>query len=289
MRSSALRRLAVSVALAVAFSFGAGAARSDEAPGGRVTPPATLLSSTPQTVAAAPALRRLRPEIIATYPHDPTAFTQGLLLHGGFLYESTGNYGQSTLRRVEPESGKVAAQVALPANLFGEGLALAGDKLIQLTWREGVALVYDLSRFEKVGQVSYTGEGWGLCFDGQWLVMSDGSDRLTFRDPATLAVWRRLPVRMEGRPVMRLNELECVGDSVYANVWGDTYIVEVDKGSGNVRSRIEASGLLSPEERAHVGPEAVLNGIAYDAASDTFLLTGKDWPKLFRVKLVAEH
>lgn len=283
MRSSALRRLAVwTLAAAVAHPLASDVARCEGvAVAGSPAPIAT--------VGAPPALRRLRPEIIATYSHDPTAFTQGLLLHGGFLFESTGNYGRSTLRKVEVESGKVLSRVELPANLFGEGLALAGDKLVQLTWREGVALVYDLSRFEKVGQINYTGEGWGLCFDGQWLVMSDGSDQLFFRDPATLAIWRRLPVRMEGRPVMRLNELECVGESIYANVWGDTYIVEVDKGTGAVRSRVDASQLLTPEERQSVGPDGVLNGIAYDGENGTFLITGKNWPKIFRVRFAAEH
>ena len=280
MRSSALRRLAVwTLAVAIAHPIVEGVARAEDAP----------VAGSPGPTPSAPALRRLRPEVIATYPHDPTAFTQGLLLHGGLLFESTGNYGHSTLRKVEVESGKVLSRVELPANLFGEGLALAGDKLIQLTWREEVALVYDLSRFEKVGQVAYMGEGWGLCFDGQWLVMSDGSDQLFFRDPGTLAIWRRLPVRMEGRPVMRLNELECVGDSIYANVWGSTYIVEVDKATGTVRSRIDAAQLLTPEERQRVGPDGVLNGIAYDAETETFLITGKNWPKLFRVRFAAEH
>ena len=275
--------LAERIILALALVLPIAAARAD----------GPLAQTAPQTPAAlsasAPAARRLRTEVLATYPHDTGAFTQGLLLHEGFLYESAGNYGSSTLRKVEVESGKVARRLELPPQLFGEGLALVGKELVQLTWREGAALVYDLSSFEKIRQLSYTGEGWGLCFDGQWLIMSDGSDHLFVRDPKTLATWRRVPVTLDGRPLGQLNELECVGDSVYANVWNTDSIVEIDKQSGAVRSLIDAAGLLSPAERASLHPHAVLNGIARDAATDTFLVTGKFWPKLFRVKFAAEH
>jgi glutaminyl-peptide cyclotransferase len=228
----------------------------------------------------------LRTEVLQSYPHDPEAFTQGLLLHDGALYESTGLYGHSSLRQVELATGAVGRRVDLPPNLFGEGLALAGGTLVQLTWREGVAPTYALESFARNGQFTYGGEGWGLCFDGTQFIQSDGSHRLTFRDPTTFAVTRQLAVTMQGQPVTALNELECVGDSVYANIWLTDRIVEIAKLNGIVRATIDASGLLSPTERAGLAREAILNGIAYDAADHTFLVTGKLWPKLFRVRFV---
>lgn len=228
----------------------------------------------------------LHTEVLQSYPHDPDAFTQGLLLHEGALYESTGLYGRSSLRKVELATGIVQRRVDLPPDQFGEGLALAGGTLVQLTWREGVAPTYALATFVKNGQFAYGGEGWGLCFDGTQFVQSDGSNRLTFRDATTFAVTRQLAVTMQGQPVTALNELECVGDSVYANIWLTDRIVEIAKLNGLVRATIDASALLSPAERGALGHEAILNGIAYDAADKTFLLTGKLWPKLFRVRFV---
>ena len=228
----------------------------------------------------------LRADVLQSYPHDAGAFTQGLLLHDGRLYESTGLYGRSSLRQVELATGKVLRQVDLPSNQFGEGLALAGDTLVQLTWREGVAPKYDLATFARNGQFTYAGEGWGLCFDGTQFIQSDGTHRLTFRDPQTFAVTRQLAVTLEGQPVTALNELECVGDSVYANIWLTDRIVEIAKLNGLVEATIDASGLLSAEERRGLSQEAILNGIAYDPADGTFLLTGKLWPKLFRVRFV---
>jgi glutaminyl-peptide cyclotransferase len=228
----------------------------------------------------------LRTEVLQSYPHDPDAFTQGLLLHDGALYESTGLYGHSSLRQVELATGNVVRRVDLPPALFGEGLALAGGTLVQLTWREGVAPTYALESFARNGQFTYGGEGWGLCFDGTQFIQSDGSHRLTFRDPTTFAITRQLAVTMQGQPVTALNELECVGDSVYANIWLTDRIVEIAKLNGIVRATIDASGLLSAAERAALTHEAILNGIAYDAADRTFLLTGKLWPKLFRVRFV---
>jgi len=233
-----------------------------------------------------PAL--LRAEVLESYPHDPEAFTQGLLLHDGALYESTGLYGHSSVRKVELATGKVLQRVDLPPNLFGEGLALVGDKLVQLTWREDVAPTYDLASLARSGQFTYSGEGWGLCFDGTQLIQSDGSNRLTFRDPATFAVTRQLAVTLQEKPVTQLNELECVGDRVYANIWMTDRVVEIGKLNGAVRAVIDASGLLSPAERAARGSDAILNGIAYDPANDTFLLTGKLWPKVFRVRFVPQ-
>lgn len=243
--------------------------------------------------AASPTVERLGLKIISTFPHDPTAFTQGLLLNGGRLYESTGIYGSSTVRRVDPGNGEVQQSVAVNSAYFAEGLALvpdsapgtSGDRLIQLTWRAGIALVYELESLNTIGTFSYTGEGWGLCYDAgrQRLVMSDGSSRLTLRNPITFAKTGTLKVTLEGSARDRLNELECVGDVIYANVWQSNSIVRIDANTGVVNGVIDASNLLSRSEAA--GAE-VLNGIAHDPAHGTLLLTGKQWPKLFEVELV---
>jgi glutamine cyclotransferase len=231
---------------------------------------------------AAPA-ERLKVQVLSVRPHDPQSFTQGLVWSRGKLYESAGMYGASSLREVDAATGAVRRRLDVPPGFFAEGLALVGDRLIQLTWREGSAFVYSVASFERVAELRYEGEGWGLCFDGRRLVMSDGSDRLTFRDPRTLAATGRVAVRLDGRPLPQLNELECVGREVYANVWQSDEIVRIDPESGRVTAVIAAGGLLAPEERAKAD---VLNGIAYDAAKKTFLITGKLWPKLFEVRFV---
>lgn len=245
-----------------------------------------LVALAPAAPAAPPA--RLRAEVVEVYPHDPGAYTQGLVLHDGKLYESTGLYGRSSLREVELATGKVLHRVDLPPSLFGEGLALQDRRLVQLTWREGVALTYDLATLAQTGEIKYSGEGWGLCFDGAQFIETDGSQRLIFRDPATFAVVRQVAVAEDGRQVTALNELECAGDEVYANVWFTDRILAVAKSSGNVRAVVDASGLLSTAERAALSSDAVLNGIAADPANGTFLITGKRWPKLFRVRFVPE-
>jgi len=252
-----------------------------------VPPPAPAAAS-PAPAAPAAIIERLVPKVLAVHPHDPTCYTQGLLWQGGALYESCGQYGQSSLRRVDPASGEVRQRAAVPDADFAEGLALVGEKLLQLTWREGVALVYDRKSLAKTGQFPYTGEGWGLCYDGKRLVMSDGSDRLTLRDPQTFAVITgsgggELKVTREGVPVERLNELECVGAAIYANVWQTDEILKIDAATGRVEASIDASGLLSPQERAKAD---VLNGIAWNPETRRFWITGKDWPKMFEVEFV---
>jgi MYXO-CTERM domain-containing protein len=222
----------------------------------------------------------VRPEVLATYPHDPGAFTQGLLLHDGKLYESTGLLGRSSLRRVALSSGVVEKSIDLASDVFGEGLTLVGDRFIQLTWQNHVAYSYDLD-FAAVGRFDYTGEGWGLCYDGQRLVMSDGSSRLFFRNPTTFAVIGDVEVHDANGPVANLNELECVGSLVFANVWQTNRIVRIDPTSGDVLHGIDASGLLSSNEAAGAD---VLNGIAFDPATTHFYITGKLWPKLFEVR-----
>lgn len=243
-------------------------------------------------VACQGAPKTLVPEVLASYPHDSGAFTQGLVWDGGRLFESTGLNGRSTLREVALESGEVIRQLALDERYFAEGLALVGDKLYQLTWRAGEAFRYDAETFDLETTYRYDTEGWGLCFDGRDLYMTDGSARLFRRDPESFAVTRTVVVRAQedGReaPVTNLNELECVGNYVYANVWLSDTIVKIDKASGRVVATVDASGLLTPEERAGLENGAVLNGIAYNPESDTFYLTGKLWPKLFEVRFVSQ-
>jgi len=222
-------------------------------------------------------------EIVAEYPHDPEAFTQGLLFADGRLYESTGNYGSSELREVEIETGRVLRRVALPGELFGEGLAKTGDRLIQLTWREQRALVWDLATLQRTGEHAYRGEGWGLTGDGERLFQSDGSHRLRLRDPESFAEIGVLAVHDGERPVSALNELEWAGGRIYANRWMVDEIAVIDPETGQLVARIDASGLLTPAEGMRAD---VLNGIAWDPDRELFYLTGKYWPKLFAVRWI---
>jgi glutaminyl-peptide cyclotransferase len=234
-----------------------------------------------QAPSAASTPLALKATVVRAYPHDRSAFTQGLVWRDGVLYESTGLVGRSSLRKVELATGTVTKQVDVPTPYFAEGLADVGNRLLQLTWQHGRVFVYDKNTFARVAELQYQGEGWGLCHDGRSLVMSSGSDALTVRDPATFAVIRTVKVTMEGRPLDRLNELECVGGEVYANVWTTDTIVRIDMKSGRVTARIDASGLLAPSERVGVD---VLNGIAHDPSDGTFLITGKLWPRIFKVR-----
>ncbi|MFQ5556348.1 MAG: glutaminyl-peptide cyclotransferase [Acidimicrobiales bacterium] len=241
----------------------------------------------PPRPAASPA--RWEVEIIATHPHDPSAFTQGLEVVGDELYESTGRYGTSTLRIGALDDPAATATVALDDSLFGEGLTIVDDRVVQLTWREQRALVWDREDLEPVGTFTYEGEGWGLCFDGDRLVMSDGSARLTFRDPESFAVSGTADVALAGTPVTSLNELECVGGLVLANVWKTTDVVVIDPTDGSVIAVIDASALLADVRDLRPDAEIdVLNGIA--ALDDgTFLLTGKYWPLIYIVRVIARN
>jgi glutaminyl-peptide cyclotransferase len=233
------------------------------------------------------AVRRLVAEVIATHPHDRDAFTQGLVFHAGRFYESTGRYGRSDLREVAIESGVVIRSRPLEARFFGEGLALVEDRLIQLTYREGIAIVYDRDTFEELERFAYTGEGWGLCFDGEGLWMSDGSARLQRRDPKTFALVGELPVTRDGRQVTHLNELACIpGGGVVANVWLTNELVWIDTASGAVSASIDASGLVPDDALVRANRDAVLNGVAHDPIGDRWWLTGKLWPHLYEVRFL---
>ncbi len=224
--------------------------------------------------------------IIKTYPHDPEAFTQGLVFSDGYLYESTGLHGKSSLRKVDLETGAVLKMETLPREVFGEGLTLWRGQLIQLTWRSGIALVYDLESLQKVGEFHYPTEGWGLTHNGQSLIMSDGSALLRFLDPETFSEERRIEVLNNGAPVRSLNALAYVKGEILANVWQQDVIAVVSPATGIVRAWINLARLrmaLGPVRKAEV-----LNGIAYDAARDRIFVTGKYWPKLFEIKLVSK-
>jgi glutamine cyclotransferase len=231
----------------------------------------------------APPARQVRWEVVRSSPHDPDAFVQGLVWHDGGFFESTGLLGRSTLRRVEWPSGRVLRKVALPPDVFGEGLARVGNRLVQLTWRSGRGFVYDLATFRLLHEFRYGGEGWGLTHDGRSLILSDGSDVLTYLDPQRFVSTRKLAVTWNGRPVHRLNELEFIDGEVWANVWHTDVIVRIDPASGRVSSFLDMSGLL-PEDRRPEGG-AVLNGIAYDPATRRVFVTGKLWPLLFEIRV----
>ena len=250
-------------------------------------PPTVTATPTPTPVPA----ERWSVEVLGELPHDDTIYTQGLLLHEGTLYESAGNpkgigpERPSSLRAVEPRSGDQLRIAELDDVFYGEGLALADDRLFWITWRDQRAFVFDRDTFERTQTFRYDGDGWGLCYNGESLVMSDGSDQLTFRDPRTFGVERRVEVKDEGSPVFALNELECVGDHVFANVWKTEEIVRIDAETGRVSAIIDASG-LRPETATL--SEAVLNGIAHDDATGNFLITGKWWDTLYEVRFVPE-
>ncbi len=227
--------------------------------------------------------RRLDYEVIHDYPHDPNAFLQGLLWHAGYLYESTGQYGQSTLRRVDLSTGRVLKSIRLSPELFGEGLALAGRRLVQLTWTSKLGFVYDCDSFALLRRFTYQTEGWGLTCDGKMLIMSDGSSNLTYIDPVTFAPLRKLAVTMNGRPMDSLNELEFIEGAIWANVWQTNLILCIDPGTGRANTYLDLTGILPDKMRT--GREDVLNGIAYDARKKRIFVSGKLWPRLFEIRV----
>lgn len=220
-------------------------------------------------------------EVIKVYPHDPDAFTQGLIFRDGKLLESTGEEGRSSLRSVDLDSGEVLKKVDLAPQYFGEGLTVLNGKIFQLTWQHHVGFIYDYQSFERLGEFNYEGEGWGLTTDGQALILSDGSARLRFIDPGSFRVIKTIAVTYNGESVRQLNELEFVNGEIFANIWHDSRIIVINPQNGVVTAWIDCSPLVS-QSGAH-DEEAVLNGIAYDEATGRMFVTGKLWPKLFEI------
>lgn len=231
-----------------------------------------------------PAIPRYTYEVINSYPHDPNAFTQGLVYEDGIFYEGTGLYGQSSLRRVDAASGEVQQMISLDEQYFGEGIVTWEDRIIQITWRENKGFVYDKSSFTLLQEFSYPTEGWGITHDGEKLIMSDGTATLTFWDPETLTEIGRLDVRDDRGPVVRLNELEYVAGEVWANIWQTDFIARIDLTTGQVVGWIDLSGLL--DTAVITQPVDVLNGIAYDTATDRLFVTGKLWPQVYEIALM---
>ncbi|UCD36362.1 MAG: glutaminyl-peptide cyclotransferase [Nitrospiraceae bacterium] len=254
----------------------AGAERQAPGPGQAVLPP-------PDQPAGDHA-PRYTVKIVNEFPHDRLAFTQGLVIDNGSLYEGTGLRGRSGIRALDLSTGTVIQEHVLPVDFFGEGITVFNNRLIQLTWRSGTGFVYDRDTFRPLDTFSYTGEGWGITHDGKQLIMSDGTEQLTFLNPATYQVTERISVHDRGRPVTMLNELEYIGGAVYANVWRTDTIAVIDPGSGRVTAWIDLEEL----SRQAGGDRMVrtLNGIAYDKEKDRLFVTGKLWPKLYEIEIV---
>ncbi len=241
---------------------------------------AALLLATP----AFAAIPTYGYQVVHTYPHDRTAFTEGLFYLDGYLYESTGLEHHSAIRKEELATGKVLQSRELAPQYFGEGIVNWRGRLIQLTWRSQVGFIYDLASFQPLGQFAYPGEGWALTQNGRQIIMSDGTPDIRFLDPVTLKEVRRITVTADGVPVHNLNELEWVKGEILANIWMTNTIARIDPASGKVIGWIDLTGL---SKAADVGgdQDAVLNGIAYDAKGGRLFVTGKDWPKLFEIRL----
>ena len=271
-------RLSILLLVGSALAVACGAS-SSPAPEAQAARPAI-------TTQAAPRVEQYGYRIIRSHPHDPAAFTQGLTIAEGQLYEGTGLYGQSSLRRVDLATGGVLQQIALDSTYFGEGIAVVGDRIVQLTYQTNIGFVYDRKTFAKLKEFTYRGEGWGLTYDGQRLIMSDGSDTLRFWHPETLEEVGRLRVRDGDVAIDRINELEFVDGAIYANIWQEDRIARIDPESGRVTAWIDMSNLLTATERSR-GVD-VLNGIAHDPRSGHFLITGKLWPWVFEVEFVRQ-
>ena len=251
----------------------------------RVFALATSLHSLPHAnvpQVAQPSVPVLSVKVLKTYPHDLKAFTQGFEYFGGFLYESTGQTGQSSVRKVDLETGEVLQKADLSSQYFGEGLTIFHGKIYQLTWLTKTGFVYDLRTFRKLREFHYDGEGWGLTHDGSNLILSDGTNHLRYLDPETFQVVRTLEVYAGKEAVPNLNELEFIGNEIYANIWHSNRIARIDARSGLVRSWIDFSSLASQEQKS---PEAVLNGIAFDSVRHRFFITGKNWSRVFETRI----
>jgi glutaminyl-peptide cyclotransferase len=252
----------------------AGSARHDDATRSVLSEAAT--NETPQAVPV------FRATIVKTYSHDPRAFTQGLEFFGGYLYESTGRSGKSTLRQTVLETGAILKRVNLPPQYFGEGLTIFHDKIYQLTWLSKLGFVYDLATFRKEGEFHYESEGWGLTHDDNSLILSDGTNKLQFLDPTSFRVTQTVEVYSGNAAVTNLNELEYIDGQIWANVWHSSQIARIDPKSGQVTAWIELAPLVNEGQHE---PEDVLNGIAYDAKRGRIFVTGKDWAEIFEIKV----
>lgn len=244
--------------------------------------PASAATAVSTTTSALPTYGY---QVVNSYPHDANAFTQGLFYKDGFLYESTGLQGHSSVRKVKLETGEVLQKIDLPRQIFGEGITYWDNRLIGITWTSQAGYVLDLNSFAFQKEFAYKGEGWGLARNDSEIIMSDGTAELRFLNPETLAEVRRIKVTARGKPVDQLNELEWVKGEVFANIWQTDKIARIDPKSGNVTAWIDLSGLLPIRERMMSNPD-VLNGIAYDAAHDRLFVTGKLWPRIYEIRLV---
>lgn len=276
-------RLTLLITLFLVASLSSFAARQTPQPDltATVTPSHTPTPEvTPQPT---PVMELFLPQVLESYPHDTDSFTQGLVFNGETFYESAGLYGESDLREVDIETGEVLRQVELLPEFFAEGLALVDDRLIQITWQEKVAFVYDAETFEQIDTFEYETEGWGLCYDGEVLYMSDGTPTLYTRDAETFELLADVPVTFQGELVSDLNELECVDGKVWGNIWNTDFIVRIDPATGAIDGIVNAVDLLTSEEIGALASGAVLNGIAYDPEEAVFYITGKKWPRVFKV------
>jgi glutamine cyclotransferase len=248
---------------------------------------ALVISSCSQPRPASQPITIYTYEIVNTYPHDRNAFTQGLAFDNGFLYEGTGQHGNSSLRKVDLATGDVLQMRRLSSDYFGEGITVYDDTIVQLTWESHTGFVYNKNSFNLLRQFSYLTEGWGITYDGERLIMSDGTSRLHFLNPETLETTGYIEVSDNNKPVSRLNELEYVNGKIYANVWRTDRIAVIELRDGRVTAWIDLSGLLQTQD--YSGPVDVLNGIAYDTQADRLFVTGKLWPFLFEIKLATEE
>ncbi len=225
----------------------------------------------------------LRYDVVQSFPSDPSAFTQGLQYYGGYIYKSTGLYGESSLRQIELETGRIMRRVNLPSQYFGEGIAIVDNQIVQLTWREQTAFIFDLHSFRRIGSFQYEGEGWGLAYDGANLIMSDGSAQLRTLDVDSFSQIGTIEVIADGRPVSGLNELAYIQGMVWANVFQTTRLAIINPATGQVSAWVDLSDLPLPSDRT--GQEDVLNGIAYDAENDRVFVTGKQWARIYEIKV----
>lgn len=249
---------------------------------GQNAEPASILDA--KTAGNPQAVPVLGVEVMKSYPHDPHAFTQGLEYHDGYLYESTGRSGQSSLRRSILETGKILKRVSLPPQYFGEGLTIFHGKIYQLTWLSKIGFIYDVRTFRQVGEFHYESEGWGLTHDETSLILSDGSNKLQFIDPVSFGITRTLEVYAGNEAVTNLNELEYINGEILANIWHSSRIARIEPRSGHVLAWIDLSSVVT---RAKHEPEEVLNGIAYDTKRRRLLVTGKDWAEILEIKIDA--